>query len=63
MVSKLKPQEYNPTGPAVGDSRVLRGGAFVGEPRGLRSAGRGWFDPVDGGVGFRCAPWPTPVHS
>ena len=62
MVSKLKPQEYNPTGPAVGDSRVLRGGAFVGEPRGLRSAGRGWFDPEfenwDGG--FRCARGPRP---
>ena len=54
--------QTNPTGPAVGDSRVLRGGAFVGEPRGLRSAGRGWFDPEfenwDGG--FRCARGPRP---
>lgn len=35
-----------------GSSRVLRGGAFVGETRFLRSTCR--LRPRDGDVGFRC---------
>ena len=38
------------------DRRVLRGGAFNFEPRGLRSSFRGWYQPVlrVGYLGFRC---------
>jgi sulfatase modifying factor 1 len=46
----------DPAGPAEGRQRVLRGGAFGGEPQDLRSADRFWFGPEgrDAGVGFRC---------
>jgi len=46
----------DPRGPAVGQSRVLRGGSFGGEPRLLRSAVRGWDAPefLDQFIGFRC---------
>jgi formylglycine-generating enzyme required for sulfatase activity len=46
----------NPTGPASGTDRVLRGGSG-GADGGLRSAGRYWFIPEFriGGIGFRCA--------
>jgi formylglycine-generating enzyme required for sulfatase activity len=47
----------DPTGPASGSSRVLRGGAFGLRAQDLRSAFRNWFGP--GGrfqnSGFRCA--------
>lgn len=41
----------------TGSSRILRGGAWVGDPAGLRSTSRGWFSPgfrFHGG-GFRVA--------
>jgi formylglycine-generating enzyme required for sulfatase activity len=52
--------QTNPTGPAAGDYRVLRGGAFGDEPRGLRSAFRYRVNPEDGSRvdGFRCARGP-----
>ena len=45
----------DPTGPADGSSRVLRGGAFFLNPRLLRAAFRLNFRPVDrrGDFGFR----------
>jgi hypothetical protein len=47
----------NPTGPASGSSRVLRGGAFFVGAQYLRSAGRGGGGPEYRGLftGFRCA--------
>ena len=47
----------NPTGPAQGSCRVLRGGSFDGHALGARSASRIDFNPVDGnfGLGFRVA--------
>ncbi len=52
--------QQDPLGPLKGGARVLRGGAFGGSPRGLRSARRGWVGPEvrDGGIGFRCARGP-----
>lgn len=46
----------NPTGPAVGDCRVLRGGSWGDDPLYLRSAYRYWFVPSYSGdyFGFRC---------
>ncbi len=48
--------QIDPTGPAEGEYRVVRGGSFVDESRDLRSAYRGWDRPVNRGrdVGFRC---------
>jgi formylglycine-generating enzyme required for sulfatase activity/predicted MPP superfamily phosphohydrolase len=49
-------EERDPTGPASGALRVLRGGAFFGGPRGLRAAYRDDVHPggeLDG-IGFRC---------
>jgi len=45
----------DPTGPASGTHRVLRGGAWGGGPRLCRSAYRGWDSPArrSGGIGFR----------
>ena len=47
----------NPTGPALGQYRVLRGGSWNYEKEYVRSAGRNWDGPaVSGGfIGFRCA--------
>lgn len=44
------------SGPPTGDSRVLRGGSFVAEAVGTRSANRFWYRPVLRviSVGFRC---------
>ena len=49
--------QTDPTGPDKGEYRMLRGGAFDGGPRDLRSAARFWGRPVyrDDYVGFRCA--------
>ncbi|MCP3910764.1 MAG: formylglycine-generating enzyme family protein [Actinomycetia bacterium] len=48
--------QVDPTGPATGDRRVVRGGSFWVEPGGLRSAFRRWDDPEGRfeDVGFRC---------
>jgi serine/threonine-protein kinase len=46
----------NPTGPAVGETKVLRGGSYRWDAVGVRAAVRGKF-PVDyrnGSFGFRC---------
>jgi eukaryotic-like serine/threonine-protein kinase len=47
----------NPSGPAFGTYRVLRGGARNGLASTIRSAYRAWADPVKtlSYVGFRCA--------
>ena len=47
----------NPTGPDVGDFRVLRGGAWYNLAETVRGAERGSDRPVDrdNGAGFRCA--------
>jgi len=47
----------NPTGPATGDHKVLRGGSWGDTQEGIRAAGRYYHLPPDhryGGVGFRC---------
>ena len=45
----------DPTGPASGKLRVLRGGAFAGRPLYVRSANRGDDLPVYRAFGFRLA--------
>jgi formylglycine-generating enzyme required for sulfatase activity len=52
--------QIDPTGPAAGNGRVLRGGAFDIEPRYLRSAFRARFSPEyrNQFFGFRCARGP-----
>jgi serine/threonine-protein kinase len=47
----------NPTGPATGDHKILRGGSWGGDQEGIRAAGRYYHLPPGhryGGVGFRC---------
>lgn len=54
----------DPTGPAEGEVRVVRGGSAFNPPRALRSAFRQWMVPVvrKDNFGFRCVldPEPTP---
>ena len=46
----------NPTGPSSGGTKVIRGGAWNGNARALRSANRSVISPTDQGLtGFRCA--------
>jgi len=47
----------NPTGPASGQYRVLRGGSWLVEQWGVRAADRDGYYPAyrDGYIGFRCA--------
>ena len=47
----------NPTGPAAGDERMLRGGAWVTDETVIRSSHRIWLPPDKhyNYVGFRCA--------
>ncbi len=48
--------QVDPTGSVKGRTRVLRGGSFFYEPRGLRSADRNWVRPGNQirFIGFRC---------
>ncbi len=50
-------QQVNPIGPATGDSRIPRGGAWLDTPDDVRSANRGGNAPdyTRDKVGFRCA--------
>ncbi len=47
----------NPTGPASGDRKLLRGGCWGGVPRYVRVSYRYWFEPAlrYNIMGFRCA--------
>ncbi len=47
----------NPTGPASGESRVLRGGSWNSNVLNVRSADRFWYYPsnTDNDLGFRCS--------
>jgi len=47
----------NPTGPASGEMRVLRGGSFDRTANEVRATYRSWFAPEDSewDIGFRCA--------
>lgn len=47
----------NPSGPAQGTSKIVRGGSYNAKPHNLRSAARGWAEPQErlDYVGFRCA--------
>lgn len=50
-------RKYNPHGPADGEFKVVRGGAWVNYPNALRSAFRRWSRPEVrfNDTGFRCA--------
>jgi formylglycine-generating enzyme required for sulfatase activity len=50
-------QQVNPTGPAIGESRIPRGGSWLDTPDDVRSANRGENSPdyTRHKVGFRCA--------
>src|ERR1035437_8751458 len=51
-----QPSTTNPTGPASGGFRVLRGGSWVNDAAFARCAYRGYADPLDDNYvfGFRC---------
>ena len=53
----VNPSKPNPTGPATGERKVLRGGGWFSNAQGMRTADRGRISPLvrDGNVGFRCA--------
>jgi formylglycine-generating enzyme required for sulfatase activity len=52
----------DPTGPATGDRRVLRGGSWICNPCNCRSAVRDGSEPdfSDSDIGFRVVLRPTP---
>lgn len=55
------PSEWNnPTGPAIGDLRVVRGGAWHDDGDGLLSSNRNRYIPTNwyNNIGFRCARTP-----
>jgi formylglycine-generating enzyme required for sulfatase activity len=56
--------QHNPTGPKIGEYRVLRGGAFSDPPWFLRSAIRFRYRDTYSArfIGFRCAHDPHPPH-
>ena len=49
-------RQSNPTGPASGEFKVVRGGSWYSTVRNVRTAYRGWFTPSNRGdsLGFRC---------
>jgi formylglycine-generating enzyme required for sulfatase activity len=49
--------QNNPTGPASGSTRVVRGGALNYSTGGLRASGRNIYTPggASGNIGFRVA--------
>jgi formylglycine-generating enzyme required for sulfatase activity len=49
--------ERNPSGPAQGEYRVIRGGSFADPAAALRATSRSFHTPMRGGqmIGFRCA--------
>jgi formylglycine-generating enzyme required for sulfatase activity len=49
--------QENPTGPQEGEARIMRGGAWVGNPRYVRVSLRDGDEPTNrlGNLGFRCA--------
>ncbi len=53
----LKAPEKNPTGPAAGEKRVIRGGSWADLPTALRVSARFSAEPdfEDRTIGFRCA--------
>jgi formylglycine-generating enzyme required for sulfatase activity len=53
--------DSNPQGPASGDARVLRGGAFYDDPNGVRCASRFRYYPLyrDYNLGFRVVVSPS----
>lgn len=57
-----KSPDVNPTGPATGDKRVIRGGSWADLPTGLRVTSRVSAEPdyEDRTIGFRCAMDATP---
>ena len=52
-----KTEAKNPKGPEKGDMKVVRGGAWFSDARGLRVSSRDWLRPVSrsSDLGFRCA--------
>lgn len=52
----LPGHQVNPRGPALGELRVVRGGAWYASPPACRGAKRGWGDPTTSSnvAGFRC---------
>jgi formylglycine-generating enzyme required for sulfatase activity len=51
-----QPTTTNPTGPATGNSRIMRGGAWGNPANGCRCAARASYAPfnADSQIGFRC---------
>jgi formylglycine-generating enzyme required for sulfatase activity len=53
-------EAVDPTGPGLGEYRVVRGGGWVGGGRGLRAAYRSLVLPAGADLGFRLAAGPRP---